>query len=349
MSDQRSGFHLSRRAVLAGAAALAGSAALPAFADEKKVVVGTWGGDYARLLNKNIEAPFLQTKGVEVLQDIASDEPRRNKMIAEKRLPRGTTDVQGLSQLNVAQMVEVDVLEKLDYGKLANAKHILPQLRFDYAVPHIYSGLVVLYNPKLIDPAPSGIADLFEARNAGKVGVIDIQYQWTLMAAALVGGGSMSNFEPGKAKLMELKAKGVKIYPTNEALAQALKTEEIGLCVMWKARAVQWQNAGINVKTIAPKEGVPLYISLLAIPKNAPHKEEAYLYLDASLEPEAQVNFAVDMGYNPVVDDATPPADVTARIGFSAEERSRLVNPDADYIVKNDAQLKDWWDKVFKS
>src|ERR1700688_4168755 len=127
MSDQRSGFRLSRRAVLAGAAALAGSAALPAFGDEMKVVVGTWGGDYARLLNKNIEAPFLQTKGVEVLQDIASDEPRRNKMIAEKRLPRGTTDVEGLSQLNVAQMVEVDVLEKLDYGKLANAKHILPQ------------------------------------------------------------------------------------------------------------------------------------------------------------------------------------------------------------------------------
>jgi len=348
MSERGAGFRLSRRAALAGAAALAGSALLPAFADEKKVIIGTWGGDYAKLLNKNIEVPFLQPQGIEVIQDIASDEPRRNKMVAEKRLPRGTTDVQGLSQLNVAQMVDVDVLEKLDYGKLANAKHILPQLRSDYAVPHIYSGLVVLYNPKLIDPPPTGIADLFDKKNASKVGVIDIQYQWTIMAAALVGGGSMSNFEPGKAKLLELKASGVKLYPTNEALAQALKTEEIGLCIMWKARSVQWQNAGINVKTVAPKEGVPLYISLLAIPKNAPHKEEAYRYLDASLEPQAQVNFAVDMGYNPVVDDATPPAELTARIGFTPEERNHLISPDAAYIVKNDAPLKEWWDKVFK-
>jgi hypothetical protein len=30
---------------------------------------------------------------------------------------------------------------------------------------------------------------------------------------------------------------------------------------MWKARAVQWQNAGINIKTIAPKEGVISYVS----------------------------------------------------------------------------------------
>ena len=348
MSERGAGFRLSRRAALAGAAALAGSALLPAFADEKKVIIGTWGGDYAKLLNKNIEVPFLQPQGIEVIQDIASDEPRRNKMVAEKRLPRGTTDVQGLSQLNVAQMVDVDVLEKLDYGKLANAKHILPQLRSDYAVPHIYSGLVVLYNPKLIDPPPTGIADLFDKKNASKVGVIDIQNQWTIMAAALVGGGSMSNFEPGKAKLLELKASGVKLYPTNEALAQALKTEEIGLCIMWKARSVQWQNAGINVKTVAPKEGVPLYISLLAIPKNAPHKEEAYRYLDASLEPQAQVNFAVDMGYNPTVNNAAVPADLNQRIGFTPEERNHLISPDAAYIVKNDAPLKEWWDKVFK-
>jgi putative spermidine/putrescine transport system substrate-binding protein len=340
---------LTRRAALLGAAAVAGSAALPARAADRQVIVGTWGGDYANLLAKNIDRPFLVPQGIEVIQDIASDEPRRNKMAAERRLPRGTTDVQGLSQLNVAQMVAIGVLEKLDFGRMPNARNILPPFRDDYAVPHIYSGLVVLYNPKLIEPAPTGIADLFEPRHAGKVGVIDIQYQWTIMAASLAGGGSMTDFEPGKAKLLELRKTGVKIYPTNEALAQALKAEEIGLCVMWKARAVQWQNAGINIKAVAPREGVPLYISLLAMPRNAPHKDEAYAYLNASLEPQAQVNFAIDMGYNPVVGNATPPAAVTERIGFSESEREHLISPNAEYIVKNDAQLKEWWDKVFKA
>ena len=65
--------HPSRRAVLAGAAALAAPALLrgrAASAEEsKKIIVGTWGGDYANLLHKNIEMPFLEAKGWEVVQD----------------------------------------------------------------------------------------------------------------------------------------------------------------------------------------------------------------------------------------------------------------------------------------
>ena len=61
-------------------------------------MVGTWGGDYARLLNKNIEQPILIPAGWEVVQDQAGDPERRGKMLAERRLPRGTTDLQGLSR-----------------------------------------------------------------------------------------------------------------------------------------------------------------------------------------------------------------------------------------------------------
>src|SRR5262245_60162863 len=99
----------SRRRVLGGAAALAATAAagLPrrsAAQAKGKIVIGTWGGDYARLLNKNIEQPILVKDGWEVIQDQAGDPERRSKMLAERRLPRGTTDVQGLSALNMFQM-----------------------------------------------------------------------------------------------------------------------------------------------------------------------------------------------------------------------------------------------------
>ena len=71
----------SRRDVLLGAAALAGAATLPhkASADTKgRIVVGTWGGDYARLLNKNIEVPILIKDGWDVVQDQAGDPERRS-------------------------------------------------------------------------------------------------------------------------------------------------------------------------------------------------------------------------------------------------------------------------------
>jgi len=318
-------------------------------ADGGRVVIGTWGGDYARLLAKNIEDPILKPKGYDVAQDQANDGPRRSKMVAEKRLPSGTTDIQGLSAANMYEMNEAGVCEQIDYSKLSNAKNIIPSMKYPYGVGHIYSGKVVVYNPKVIPDAPKSFKDAFDPKHGNKMGIIDIQYQYVMTAASLAAGGKVSDLEPGKAILMEAKKGGVRIYPTNEAFAQALKNEEIGIGVMWKARAVQWQNAGINVLSVAPSEGVPMYVSGFVIPKNAPNKEGGYAYMNAMLEKSAQDNFAIDMGYNPTVTNAVVAPDLQTRIGFTPEEQSRLVDLDYAYLAKNDAALKEWWDKVFKA
>jgi putative spermidine/putrescine transport system substrate-binding protein len=339
-------FMINRRSALAGAATLA---AFPAAAqDNKRIVVGTWGGDYSRLLAKNIETPLLAPKGWDVVKDEANDPPRRAKMVAEKALRRGTSDIQGLSAANMYDMNEQGVLEQIDYSKLANAKNLIPAMKYPYGVGHIYSGKVVLYNPKLVSTPPTGFADTLDPKHGDKLGIIDIQYQYTLLAAGLASGGSMSNVEPGKERLVACKKAGARIYPSNEALAQALKTEEIALCIMWKARAVQWQKAGINVATVAPKEGVPMYVSGFGMPKNAPNKAGGYAYLDAMLEASAQEGFAVDMGYNPTVTNAKVAPDVQERIGFNEEEKQRLRDLDYGYMAKNDSAFQDWWNKSFK-
>src|SRR5258707_9624176 len=137
---------MTRRTMLGGTAALVAGTALPAWAqDSKRVVVGTWGGDYSRLLAKNIETPLLAPKGWDVVKDEANDPPRRAKMVAEKALRRGTSDIQGLSAANMYDMNEQGVLEPIDYSKLANAKNLIPAMKYPYGVGHIYSGKVVLY------------------------------------------------------------------------------------------------------------------------------------------------------------------------------------------------------------
>src|SRR5580692_3081492 len=153
----------SRRDVLLGAAALAGAVTLPrkALADTKgRIVVGTWGGDYARLLNKNIEVPILIKDGWDVVQDQAGDPERRSKMIAEQRLPRGTSDVQGLSALNMFQMHDAGTVLPIDYGKLKNAGNLLPAMKYPYGIGQIYSGKVGVYSSKLITTAPASYKDV---------------------------------------------------------------------------------------------------------------------------------------------------------------------------------------------
>jgi len=342
---------LTRRRLLQGAAAAGVAATLrprPAAASGR-VVVGTWGGDYQNLIQKHIAAPLLQPKGIDVVYDTGNDSPRKTKMLAEKMLPRGTMDISALSRAGTFEMNQAGTLLELDMSKIPNAKHIIPKLAAPYSVPHIYSGRIILYNPKFIKEKPTSYNDLWNPKYAGKVGIIDIQYQTTIESAAMINGGSMGNFEPGKAKLMELKKTGFQMVPTNEAMAQALKTEEIWMCIMWKARGVMWQNAGVPVEIAAPKEGVVLYISDFAIPKNAPDKDNAYAFLNASLDPSAQEGFIGDMGYNPTADDVEFSTAIAKRVGFTPEEMSNLVVEDYDYLAKNDAQLKEWWDKEFKA
>ena len=143
-------FMINRRTALGGAAALAAGAALPGLAqDNKRIVVGTWGGDYSRLLAKNIETPLLAPEGWDVVKDEANAPPRRAKMMAEKALRRGTSDVQGLSANDMYEVNEQGLAEQIDYSKMPNAANLIPAMKYPYGIGHIYSGKVVLYNPKL--------------------------------------------------------------------------------------------------------------------------------------------------------------------------------------------------------
>ena len=93
-------FTLSRRTLLRGAAVLATPAVIhPAHAREQ-CVVGTWGGDYARLLRENIDEPILQPAGVDVVQDIGDEQPRLAKLQASSKLPRGAQDISCFGAVN---------------------------------------------------------------------------------------------------------------------------------------------------------------------------------------------------------------------------------------------------------
>lgn len=343
---------ISRRRLLqaTGGMIAAGTLASPGILRAQsrgRIVVGTWGGDYARLLNKNIERPLLIPQGWEVIQDQAGDPERRAKMAAERRLPRGSTDLQGLSAAQMFQVFEQGLTQEIDYSRLKNGNDVIESMKYPFGVAHIYSAMVAVYNPDKVDP-PKSYAEVFDPRWGDRLGLIDIQYQYTQVAAALGAGGTTSNLEPGQKRLLEVRRAGARIYPSNEAFAQGLAAEEIHIGIMWKARSVQWQNAGINVKAATPAEGAIAYVSGFAIPRNAPNVEGAYAYLDAMLEPSAQEAFAVDMGYNPTVYDAKVPPELNARIGFTPEERDSLVNVDYKYMMENDVALKEWWDKQFK-
>jgi putative spermidine/putrescine transport system substrate-binding protein len=342
---------ISRRHLLSASMGTAATLAFPstrARAEAGQVVVGTWGGDYGQLLSDLIDKPLLAPKGIEVLQDVANADPRKTKLLAERQSRRGSMDVACLSDSDAYIVAGMNAFETVDGQKVPRLEKVFPELRTETAVPHIYSAQVILYNVNQVKTPPTGYADLWDPKWRGKVGLVDILYPANTLAAALAGGGGVSNFDPAEQKLMELRSLDVKIYPSNEALAAGLKSEEVWLTVMWLARGFMWKKAGIPLAHVVPKEGAASIVFEASVPRNARNKEAGFAYLDAMLDSKAQVAFADKMGYVPTVSDAVLPEDIAKQVALSEEDRARLLKPDYKYQTERSQRTLDFWNKQFK-
>jgi putative spermidine/putrescine transport system substrate-binding protein len=332
---------LSRRAVLAalGAATLP----LPAIAAER-CVVGTWGGDYARLLQQNIDSSILKPEGVQVIQDIGDETPRFAKLVAQRVLPRGTYDIACLGAPNGYRAGQMKLVQKLDPAKAPNLTNVLPMLRSEYFVPHIYSAQVLAYNPDTVKGPPETFQDLLDPKWKGKVGVVATAGFWLMMAANLAASGNPDDFDKGKPLVLKLNDNGLHLYPETDNLAPAFKSGEIEVGMIWLARTVMWRNAGFPVRGRFPREGAILYVSGMVVPRNAPDKEAAWKYVNALLEPSAQEGFAARMGYLPTVANARLTGNVAEDLALP-DPRPRLLQPNYPYTTKVQAAMQDWWDK----
>jgi putative spermidine/putrescine transport system substrate-binding protein len=348
-SIPRRGRPAGRRAIPAALAfaALTLAGAQPSRAAScDEVVVATWGGDYEKFLKQFVEPP-LDKRGIEVLYDVGRPAERKTKLLAERNARTGNIDVVHLNGPDMYDMQEAGLLEKLDLAKIPNAKNIEPRFAEDYSVPHIYSAETILYNPKHVSPPPDSYAVFLDPKYKGRVGVQRHLWVNWFEIGAILEGGTPTNYEPGKDWLKKFKANEPRIYPSQEALAVAIKNEEVWLTPNWRARAAMWEREGMPVKDVVPKEGAVPIVYRAGIPKNAPHKDCAYAYLDAMLAPQAQIGFAKDMGYIPTVSNAELPPDLRARLGFTEAEQKNFFRQDYGYIAKNFAPWGEWWDKNF--
>ncbi len=340
-------FRLPRRALLAGAASLP-FLGRTAMADDP-MVIATWGGDYSNLLKANVEQPILVPEHVDVTQDIGDEDPRVAKMYAQRRLPHGTFDVVCLQAVRGHEVGQAGLTETLDVAQVPNLAHVLPNLRTPYYAPHIWSPQVLIYNPDKVKEPPKTFTDLLDPKYKGRVGVGDINYFYIMMAAALAATGDVNKVDAPETKALveKLNANGLRLYPSTDSIGAGMKSGEIDVGIMWLARTIMWQNAGIPVKASFPTEGSVLYISGMVVPKNAPNNAAAYKYLDAMLAPSAQAKFAERMGYLPTVDDCKLTGKVAEQLALP-DPAPKLFPPNYDITGSLQSPTSEWWKKTMQ-
>ena len=341
-------FRLSRRAVIGGAAALP-FAARTASAEDA-MVVATWGGDYANLLRANVDDPILGPQHIAVTQDVGDEDPRVAKLYAQRRLPRGADDVMCLQAVRGHEVGAAGLVEAIDASNVPNLSNVLPNLKSPFYAPHIWSPQVIIYNPDKVKEPPKTFTDLLDPKYKGRVGVGDINYFYIMMAAALATSGDVNKVDSADAKALALKlnANGLRLYPSTDSIGAGIKSGEIDVGIMWLARVIMWQNAGIPVKAQFQTEGSVLYISGMVVPKNAPNKPAAFKYLNAMLEPAAQTRFAERMGYLPTVDNCKLTGKVGEQLALP-DPAPKLAPPDYDITGSLQGPMSEWWKKNMQS
>ncbi len=337
-------FRLSRRAVIGGAATL--PLLSRTAAAEGTVVVAAWGGDYANLLHDNVDVPLMAPQQIAVTQDIGDEDPRVAKLYAQRRLPRGADDVDCLQAIRGHEVGDAGLVETITEAEVPNLAHVLPNLKSPVYVPHIWSAQVFIYNPDKVKEPPKTFNDLLDPKYKGRVGLGAGNYFYVMMGAALAATGDVNKVDADetKALAMKLNANGLRLYPTTDSIGAGIKSGEIDVGIMWLARVVMWQNAGIPVKAMFPTEGAVLYVSGMVVPKNAPNKADAYKYLNAMLEPSAQTKFAERMGYFPTVNNCPLTGKIAEQLTLPTPA-PKLVAPNYDITGKMPGPLLDWWNK----
>jgi len=337
-----------RRQLLAGTGSALALLALGgrASAASGQMVVSNWGGDWNDRTMKFMEQPLVEAKGIKIVRDLGLEPERKSKLLAERKLPRGSVDVVHLNDSDAFEMKSHDAISDLDFSKIPNGKDIIAPLRKSYFIPWLYSGVVIITNKDKVKEPPKAYKDIWDPRFAGRIGLTNQLYFNYMMISSLITSGNLTSVEKGREKLAELRTKfSPRIYATHQQMAAALAAGEVDVVLNYKARGLQWIKDGLPLAITYPEEGAVAVTFGACLPNKAPNKEAAYVYFDGMLDRKAMANLAAASFYAPANGAAELSPELRAKIDFSEAERAKLKFPDYAYVAKNTAEWLEWWNK----
>ena len=289
------------------AAAVVAALVTGAAAEDKVVNVYNWS-DY---IDPDVLADFTKETGIKVVYDVYD-----NNDIVETKLLAGNSgyDIVVPSDSNMARQVKAGTLLKLDKSKLPNLVHVWPLIAkhledYDpgnqYAVDYMWGTTALGIN---VDKVKERLGDDFKLNTwdlllkpevAAKLSdcgihVLDAAEDVVQNTLAYMGKNPDSK-ETADIEAAGAVLKSVRPYIQKFELSEyinALANGDICLAMGYSGDVLQARDRaseagnGVNVDYIIPKEGAQMWFDTFVIPKDAPHPDAAYAFIDFMLRPD---------------------------------------------------------------
>jgi len=189
----------------------------------------------------------------------------------------------------VSLMIRQGLLQKLDHAKLPVLKNLDPNyLNFsfdpgnEYTIPYQAGTDAIVVNTDTVKDIPKSWADLWKPEYAGKMIFLDESRSvigLTLLTLGYdVNTKDPAQLEEAKTKLAEL-VPGVKAFDSDSPKT-ALIAGDVDLGMTWTGEAFLAQQEKPSIQYIYPTEGAILWQDNWAMPKDAPHADAAYAWLN---------------------------------------------------------------------
>jgi spermidine/putrescine transport system substrate-binding protein len=330
----------SRRSILKGLGAAAVGISLlsknsPSWAEEeKKLNFYNWD----TYIGEETLPNFTEQTGIDVNMSLFAT---NDELFAKLRAGNPGYDVIVPGSEFVERMIKAELLEPLDHAKIPNIKNISPEFMTDapfdpgrkYSLPYTWLVIGIGYRKSKVDGVPDSWKWLFDSdKYAGKITVMSDASELFRNCFKYLGGSINSDSLELLKKAEEMLTKqkpNIKVFHEDNG-QDLLLSGEVDLAMEYNGDIAQIMTEDDDIDFVVPKEGAMKQQDTLAIPKGAPHPENALKFINFIFEPEVGAEITKTILYpspnaaavalmpaeykdNPVI---FPPAEIMAKCEY---------------------------------
>lgn len=275
----------------------------PLFANSANTVnVYTFGEE----IPYSVIAQFEKETGIKV--NYSSYETNEVMYSKLRATPKPSYDLVEPSSYYVDRMRHLGMLEKLDKTKLPEYKNLDPyflNLRYDphsnYSVPFVWGTTGIFMNKNYFSAAEiSRWSDLFNKKYFNQLMILDDPREAFSMALLMLGY-SINDTNPAHIKEAYQRLRGlmsnIRLFNT-DAVASILIDEDAALGIAWNGDLARARTENSQLNFVYPQDGFEIWVDNFVILKNAPHRENAYRFLNFLMRPEIAKKVSMEISYS---------------------------------------------------
>lgn len=213
------------------------------------------------------------------------------------------------SDYMISKMIELDLLQKLDFEKIPNFSHIDSSFRNpeydpknEFSVPYTWGTVGIFYNKKMVSEPEENINwdILWNPKYAGKILMFDNPRDAFAISQIRLGIPLNSRNKDDWFRAAEdLKSQKplVQAYVMDQ-IFDKMGNEEAALAPYYSGDAALLIQRNPNIGFVIPQQGTNKFVDAMCIPKNSEHLNEALAYINFLCEPDIAVENIKYIGYS---------------------------------------------------